>query len=157
MTAFERLTRLQYRFYGRVRHPDASRVAGKPGIAADFESLRSHHYCLLVTFRRSGEPVPTPVLFGLADGQLYFRSESDVAKVKRILNDPRVRVGPCDWRGKPLGTLTEGTARVLPRASDSAAYAVLKRNYTLGQRFFERFLDLLPIDFAYVEVTPGAI
>jgi hypothetical protein len=156
MTVFERVAQVQYRFYDRMRHPDAFRVAGEPGIVAGLEALRGHHYCLLVTFRRSGEPVPTPVLFGLADGKLYFRTESDVAKVKRISNDARVRVGPCNWRGKPLGPLSEGTARVLPPAGGSTAYGVLKRNYTLGQRFFERFLDLLPIEFAYIEVAPEA-
>jgi PPOX class probable F420-dependent enzyme len=156
MTVFERVARLQYRFYDRMRHPDAFRVAGEPGVVADLKSLRGHHYCLLVTFRRSGEPVPTPVLFGLADGKLYFRTESDVAKIKRIRNDPRVRVGPCDWRGKPLGPLSEGTAHVLPPVCASTAYGILRRNYTLGQRFSERFLDLLPIEFAYVEVAAEA-
>ena len=76
-----------------------------------FEHLRGHKYCLLVTYKRSGEPVPTPVWFGLGDGELYVRSEADVAKVKRIRNDSRVRVAPCTVRGKPLGPPAEGRAR----------------------------------------------
>ena len=83
-------------------------------MARGFEHLRGHKYCLLVTYKRSGEPVPTPVWFGLGDGKLYVRSEAGVAKVRRIRNDPRVRVAPCTVRGKPLGpppTVGHGCSR----------------------------------------------
>jgi PPOX class probable F420-dependent enzyme len=79
----------------------------------DFEPLEDHHYCLLVTFRRSGEPIPTPVLFGLQDGKLYLRTDASTAKVTRIRNDPRVLVGPANSRGKPRGPLARGTARLM--------------------------------------------
>lgn len=91
-----RISGLMNRFYLWVRHPDAFRAAGESGTATDFSALRCHGYCLLLAFRRTGEPVPTPVWFGLdSDGRLYVRSESYVGKVKRIRNDPHVRVGPC--------------------------------------------------------------
>ena len=151
----KRLAKMQYRFYDRMRHPEAFRVARQAGAARDLEGLRGHHYCLVVTFKRSGEPVPTPVLFGLADGKLYFRTEPQVGKMRRIGNDPHVRVGPCNWRGKPLGALVDGTARVLP-ADEETAYAALRANYTFGQRLYESGLDRLPIEMVYVEVVPRA-
>jgi PPOX class probable F420-dependent enzyme len=46
---------------------------------------------LLVTFRRSGEPVPTPVWFGLHEGRVYVESLADAGKVKRLRHDQRVR------------------------------------------------------------------
>jgi PPOX class probable F420-dependent enzyme len=152
----KRLAKLQYRFYDRMRHRDAFRVAEEPGQATGLDAFHGRHYCLVVSFKRSGEPVPTPVLFGAADGKLYFRTESDVNKVKRLRNDPHVRVGPCNWRGKPVGPLVEGTARVLPASENERAYAVLKANYTFGSRLFESGLDRLPLDIVYVEVTPAA-
>jgi hypothetical protein len=36
-----------------------------------------------------------------------------------------------------------------------AAYAALKQNYAPVQRLGERMIDLLPIEMAYVEVTPA--
>jgi PPOX class probable F420-dependent enzyme len=150
----KRLAKLQYRFYDRMRHRDAVRVAREPGTGSNLDAFRGHHYCLVVTFKRSGEPVPTPVLFGIANGRLYFRTDADVSKIKRLHNDPHVRVGPSNWRGKPLGPLVEGTARVLPAADKERAYAVLKTNYTFSTRLFESVLDRLPIDVAYVEVLP---
>jgi hypothetical protein len=39
---------------------------------------------VLVTYRRSGQSVPTPVLFGLKEGKVSVRSEAAAAKVRRI-------------------------------------------------------------------------
>jgi uncharacterized protein len=151
----QRLARLQYRLFDRMRHREAFRVAEQPAAAADFEPLDGHHYCLLVTFRRSGEPIPTPVLFGLQDGALFLRTDAATAKVARIRNDPRVLVGPCNSRGKPRGPLAQGRARVLSAEEEDTAYAVLKQSYTPGQRLGERMIDALPIEMAYIEVTPS--
>jgi PPOX class probable F420-dependent enzyme len=148
------IARLQYRFFDRIRHREAFRVAEQPPTATDFEPLEDHHYCLLVTFRRSGQSVPTPVLFGLQDGKLYLRTDASTAKVARIRNDPRVLVGPANSRGKPRGPLARGTARLMSIDENDAAYAVLKQNYTPVQRLGERMIDLLPIEMAYIEVTP---
>ena len=152
-----RLARLQYRLYDRMRHKRAFEVARETGTAVDLEAMRGHHYCLVVTFKRSGEPVPTPVLCGLADGRLFFRTESEIGKVKRIRSDPHVRVGPCNWRGKPLGPLTEGKARVVSAAEQEGAYAALRANYTFGQRLYESALDRLPVEIVYIEVVPTVI
>ena len=149
------IARLQYRLFDRMRHRDALRVAEQPPTAADFELLGGHHYCLLVTFRRSGEPVPTPVLFGLRDGKLYLRTDAATAKVARMRNDPRVLVGPANSRGKPRGPLAPGTARLMSVDENDAAYAVLKQNYTPMQRLGERMIDVLPIEMAYIEVAPS--
>jgi uncharacterized protein len=155
-TLIHRVARLQYRLFDQIRHGEAFRVAGRPPTASDFEALRGHHYCLLVTFRRSGKPVPTPVLFGLQGGKVYFRTDARTAKVARIRNNPQVLLGPSNSRGKPRGPLARATARVMSLAESAAAYEVLKRNYTPAQRLGERMLDLLPIEMVYVEVSPLA-
>jgi uncharacterized protein len=156
MSLTQRAARLQYRFYDRMRHPQSFEVAAKPGAAADFGALQGHHYCLVVTFKRSGEPVPTPVLFGLDGEKLYFRTENGVAKVKRLRRDQRVRVGPCNWRAKPLGPLTDGIARILSGPEAENARQVLWRSYTRPMRAYEGTIDKLPADLLYVEVSPSA-
>jgi uncharacterized protein len=150
-----RIARVQYRLFDRMRHREAFGAAEQEPTDGDFESFRAHHYCLLVTFKRSGDPVPTPVLFGIEDGKLYLRTDAATAKVARIRNDERVLVGPANSRGKPRGPLVRGIARVVPTSEDDVAYAVLKQHYTLGQRLGEWMLDLLPIEMAYVEVEPA--
>jgi PPOX class probable F420-dependent enzyme len=151
-----KLTKLQYRLFDRLRHPDASSTATQQPTAADFEALRGQHYCLLVSFRRSSEPVPTPVLFGLRNGKLYLRTEAGTPKLARISNDPTVLVAPCNWRGKPRGPLAQGTARVMTSAEQDAANTILKDDYTLGDRLFEGTIDRLPVDMVYIEVVAAA-
>ena len=109
-----KLLDLQNRFYDRLRSR-AAHGAAKQSTTGSFDHLKGRKYALIVTFKRDGEAVPTPVWFGLDDeGRLYFRTGPEVAKLRRIRNNPRVLVAPCTVRGKPLGPSVEGTARELP-------------------------------------------
>lgn len=151
-----RLMDAQYRLYDRLRHPRAFEVAREAGTAHDFGALRGARQALVVTFKRSGEPVPTPVNFGLDDqGRLYFRSEPHVAKVRRIQRDPHVRVCRCNIRGKPTGPVAEGRARVVPAEEQDHAAEVVASNWSAAMRPFERAGDRLGLDVVYVEVTPA--
>jgi uncharacterized protein len=147
---------LPNRFYHRIRHPAALSLAREERTVSGFEHLRGHKYCLLVTYRRSGEAVPTPVWFGLGAGRLYVRSEADVAKVRRVRNDPRVRVVPCTVRGKPLGPPAEGRARVLEDpAEERQAESALRANYGLGRKVYEGAGGALGTATVYLEITPS--
>jgi uncharacterized protein len=149
------VTSLPNRFDRRIRHPSALSLAREGRAVSGFEHLRGHKYCLLVTYRRSGEAVPTPVWFGLGADRLYVRTEADVAKVERVRNDPRVRVAPCTVRGRPLGPPAEGLARVLDDpAEELDAEAALQANYGLGRRAYEGAGGVLRIAAVYLEITP---
>lgn len=121
-----------------------------------FDHLRDHKYCLLITYKRNGEAVPTPMWFGLADGRLYARSESTGWKLRRIANDPRVQVAPCSVRGKPLGPAAEGRARALSTPEEQArAEAAIRANYRYGRRLYKAMLGAAQVDTTYIEVTPA--
>jgi PPOX class probable F420-dependent enzyme len=144
----------QSRFYDRMRDPASVQAARDGATAHGFDALRGQQYCLLVSYRRSGEPVPTPVWFGLSGaGQLYVRTEADAGKVKRIRANPRVLVGPANVRGKPLGPLAEGSARVLPSEEHAGAERAVQANYGLARRIYEAVLGARGEDNAYLEVT----
>jgi PPOX class probable F420-dependent enzyme len=99
-----RMADVGYRFYDGARHKTAFESAVQPGTASDFAGLQAQEYALLVTFRKDGTAVPTPVWFALLDDRhLVVSTEERTAKVRRIRRDPRARVFPCDPRGKPLG------------------------------------------------------
>jgi PPOX class probable F420-dependent enzyme len=147
---------VQNRFYDAMRSRRAHDAARGPGTEARLDPLRGHKYALLTTFKKSGEPVPTPIWFGLDDeGRAYVRTGSEVAKVRRIRNDSHVRMTPCTVRGKPKGPTIEGTARLVPQDEKPHAERALQSNYGLGRRLYERIAapgDLY--DAAYIEVTP---
>jgi uncharacterized protein len=150
-----RLTRLQNKFFDATRSKKASEAARQPGTATDLSALDGQKYALVVTFKRNGEPVPTPVWSGVADGKLYFRTESDTAKVRRIRNDPHVRVGPCNSSGKPRGPLAEGRARVVAPEEEEHAEAAVQSNFGKGRQVYERMGERMGVKAVYVEVTPA--
>jgi PPOX class probable F420-dependent enzyme len=157
MGAFlDRIEDLNNKFLDRLRHKAAFEIARREGIHSDFSSFRGRRQCLLLTFKRSGDAVPSPVNFGLsADGLLYFRCDPDAAKVKRMKRDPHVRVCASSFRGKPLGPLVEGTALILEGADAERAQAIVAANWDFFNRVYERTVDRMNVPITYVEVRPA--
>jgi uncharacterized protein len=148
------IAKLSDRFYDRMRSPAANDAANGPRTDG-FDHLRHEKYCLLVTYRRSGQPVPTPVWFGLDHtGRLYTRSTTDAWKVKRIHADPRVLVAPCDVRGIPLGPATEARARVVPPDRQNHAERSIQANYRLARRLYGALSKPLALEVVYLEISP---
>ena len=149
-----RLADLSYWVYDHGRHKDAFAVAEQPGTAPDFSGMRDHEYALLVTFRRDGTAVPTPVWFALLDDSHFVTAtEERTAKVRRLRHDPRVRVFPSDPRGKPLGPGVEGSARILEAGPESErAEAALDRHYGRKRRIYESVMTYSS-DMLYVEIA----
>src|ERR671930_611340 len=86
-------------------------------------------YLNLETYRRTGQPVATPVWFAEAHGTLYMYSLANAGKVKRIRNNPRVRVMPCDMRGQPQGEWVEATARIVDDREAALGHKLLNDKY----------------------------
>jgi len=87
-------------------------------------------YVSLVTFRRNGAEVATPVWIAGAGERYFVFSEGRAGKVLRLRNNPAVRLAPCDFRGRLRGGWREGHARIVDDAAMLAtAYAALHRKY----------------------------
>ena len=153
MALRHRLADASYWFYDRWRHKSAFDAAAQPGTATDFSGCEGRKYAVLVTFRRDGTAVPTPVWFGLDEDRFVVSTEARTAKVRRIRRNPRVTVFPSDPRGKPLGPGVEGTARILEtEAERERAEGALDRHYGRTRRIYEGIMTR-PSDMVYVEVT----
>lgn len=94
-------------------------------------AFRGHKYLNLETFRRSGAGVRTPLWFAEKDGELLLYTLADSGKVKRIRNNPRVRVAPSDMRGKLLGDWIDAQARFLEGDQAREANRLLNQKYWL--------------------------
>lgn len=107
------------------------------------DSLKDDNYMSLTTYRRNGRGVATPVWFAPALEGLVVWTRADSWKVKRITNNPGVKVAPCTARGRITGPSLEGAARQLEPAEIPAADRALAAKYGLqyrGGRFFSRLL-----------------
>ncbi|MFN7472082.1 MAG: PPOX class F420-dependent oxidoreductase, partial [Roseiflexaceae bacterium] len=78
-----------------------------------FADLVTHQYINLITYRKSGETVATPVWFVYDNHRLYVGTGRNAGKIKRIRNNPQVQIEACDARGTPLGARITAHARVL--------------------------------------------
>ncbi len=115
---------------------------------SDFSALRGHKYIDVVTFRKNGVAVHTPVWFAEDSGKLIIFSRRDAGKVKRIRNNSRVELAPCTMRGRALGAYMPATARIA--ADQDAGRQVIRRKYWLA-----RVPWLWSKDNLYLELSPA--
>lgn len=102
--------------------------------AADTPDLARHlaraRYLRLITFRKAGEPVATPIWFALVGNRAYAMSDGNAGKIKRIRHTSRVLVAPCDYRGRPTGTeIAAAAALIVDPAERAAAERALRDRY----------------------------
>jgi PPOX class probable F420-dependent enzyme len=116
---------------------------------AQFEKQK---FINLETFRKSGLGVKTPVWFIEQNGVLFVRTIDNSGKVKRIRNNSRVRVAPCDMRGGVLGKWVEAQARLVDEATAEKVNKLLKRKYGLQKKFFDRMGGLRKEKSATLEI-----
>ncbi len=89
----------------------------------------NQNYFNLESFRKDGQGVRTPLWFAEDNGVFFFYTVAHSFKVKRLGNNPRVRIAPCDMRGNLKGEWVEATARRLEGAEAQQADALLNRKY----------------------------
>ena len=92
-------------------------------------------YISLETFKKNGHGVKTPVWFVLHNNAFYVYTEADSWKVKRMRNNPRVRVAVCNIRGAIRGAWLDATASLVEGDERLAADTLLDRKYFLKKLF----------------------
>ena len=105
--------------------------------AEKLAQFSNRKYLNLVTYRRSGTAVSTPMWFVEEDGVLYVRTPAKSGKVKRLRNDPHVRLVPSDGRGNPKGAWIDGRARILGGAQAERANRLVHRKYGWRKKLIE--------------------
>jgi uncharacterized protein len=154
-----KMTALMFRGTDKLRHRSALDVGDMTPTGTDFTGFDKTRQIVLVTFKRSGEAMPSPINHGVADGKLYVRTDPSTGKVKRLRNNPNVVVVPCNLRGKPKGQAVAGVARILPESEHAHADDAIAANWSLPMKVLERGLDkgsaAFGIDMAYIEITPA--
>lgn len=85
----------------------------------------------LETYRKTGEPVRTPVWCMVDNNLLYIVTRSHTGKVKRLRNNPKVRIVLSSFSGEPKGDWLEGTARFVEGEEAERAVKLRKKKYGL--------------------------
>ena len=85
----------------------------------------------LITFRRDGRPVHTPVLSTPRGAALIIRTHHTAGKLKRLRTNPKVEVARCDGRGRHIGDAERGTAMILPVEENLECLELLHQRHGL--------------------------
>ena len=95
--------------------------------------IHGQRYISLATFRKNGAAVYTPVWFAEDGNKLYVMTSTKLGKVKRIRNNPHVKIAPCTIRGKITGPEFSATARMLPPEEFSRIRQLINAKYWLAR------------------------
>jgi uncharacterized protein len=110
--------------------------------------LEEERFVSVQTFRRSGDPVATPVWFALLDGGFVFGTHADSGKISRIRANPSVRFAAANYRGLERDKYSNGVATILDGDEMVLAEASLADKYGWQWPPFSRLID------CYVRVDP---
>jgi uncharacterized protein len=115
--------------------------------------LTEARYLSLETYRRTGQAVPTPVWFVVYRDTIYVYTLASAGKVKRIRNNPRVRIAPCDARGRLKGAWVEATARIVSDTEAAQAHDLLAAKYGWMKRLADLFRKIRPKPRAVIAIV----
>jgi len=112
-----------------------------------FATVAGHKYLNLETFKKNGAGVKTPVWFAAdpsssldsSDAKLYVYTIGVSGKVKRIRNNPRVKIAPCDMRGKVLGEWVDARAEIVTGKEDARGVQLLNNKYFPWKQLLDFF------------------
>jgi uncharacterized protein len=128
-------------------------------------ALADERFISLTTFRRSGEPVSTPVWVSRGAEAIVVLTPAGSGKVSRLRHDPRVEMRPCGRFGKVpegarpvpgIATLREEPDQVeRSRASIRSAYPIESRLVLGIERLAERLRGRPRTTRLGVYITPA--
>jgi len=102
--------------------------------------IAAERYVSLTTYRSDGSAKSLPVwIAGLGDDSVGFTTELSSFKVKRIQNDARVSIRPCNMKGQideDVAALT-GSARVVSGTDAEVVRDAIAAKYGLQYRVAE--------------------
>ena len=126
-----------------MRHVDCYQQKKMMDEPRGLSQFQGENVISLETYRRNGEPVRTLVWFLEENGTLYVHTGDDTGKVKRIRRNPKVRVAPSYFRGKPKAEYIEAWAEMEtnPRTVKEDYWQIYKKYGLQGTftRFLQRF------------------
>jgi len=108
----------------------------------NLKQFANQKYLNIESYRKSGQPVQTPVWFAEEGGLFYVYSLVDAGKVKRVRNNPEIKVAPCDMRGKTKGVWVAARARIGAEAEAKHGHRLLDQKYGLIKRIGNIFSKL---------------
>jgi PPOX class probable F420-dependent enzyme len=115
-----------------------------------FEAFATQKYLSLETFKKTGDGVKTPIWFvadpasnlAAGDARLYAYTMGVSGKIKRMRNNSRVRIAPCDIRGNVTGEWIDARAEIITGTEAQYADRLLNKKYFPFKQILNFFAKL---------------
>lgn len=95
----------------------------------DLQNFQTQKYISLETYKKNNQPVRTPVWFVIQDDLIYVITREKTGKVKRIKNNPHVKISLCTFSGKIIGDWNSGIANRVFDNESKIAIKLRKKKY----------------------------
>jgi uncharacterized protein len=96
-------------------------------------------YINLETYRRNGQAVRTTVWFVMDAGTIYIRTDMNSGKIKRIKNNPNIRITPSGALGQLKGKWIEGKIKMAGSLELEHANQLLEQKYGIQGKIIRVF------------------
>jgi PPOX class probable F420-dependent enzyme len=100
-------------------------------MSGKLDQFLKQKYLNLETYKKSGQAVQTPVWFVISEDLIYVVTRESTGKVKRIKNNPQIRIVPCNFSGQPTGEWLSALAEPANQQESQKAIALRKKKYGL--------------------------
>jgi PPOX class probable F420-dependent enzyme len=127
-----------------------------------FAAFAGHKYLNLETFKKNGEGVKTPVWFApdasasldSSEAKLYVYTVGVSGKVKRIRNNGRVRIAPCNARGGLRGEWVDARAEIVTGAEAERGMQLLNKKYVPWKQLLDFFASFRRRERTVISIRP---
>ncbi len=131
--------------------------------AMGFAAFAGKKYLNLQTFKKNGDGVKTPVWFAAdpatrldsSDAKLYAYTIGVSGKVKRVRNNPRVKIAPCNARGGVLGEWVEARAEIVTGEEAVHGTDLLNKKYFPWKQIMAFFASFSRRERIVFAIRPG--
>ena len=114
-------------------------------------------YISLMTYRKDGTGVPTPVWVAHRGNFLFVWTQADSGKAERMMRDPVVQIAVCTVSGKLKSGYIPATARIIDGGGEAMVRELMLAKYGWKLKFliWQQKVRKKSIAHVGVQITPG--
>ncbi len=139
------------------------RIESEVSTVSGFGAFDGKKYLNLETYRKNGAGVRTPVWFAAdpstnldsPDAKLIVYTTGDSGKVKRIRNNGRVKIAPCNSRGGLLGEWVGAQAEIVTGDEAAHGMSLLNKKYAPWKQLLNFFAMFRPRERVVFLIRPA--
>jgi uncharacterized protein len=108
-------------------------------MSVDAHQFDGYKYINLETYKKNGNPISTPVWFVIENNLIFIVTRSSTGKIKRLKNNPNVRIMPCGFRGESKGEWVSGIAEFIDFRESARIVNLRNKKYGITAKLVSLF------------------